>query len=153
RSFSTTTTASAIARPEGSITRAALNAFVAAAAFEATRVMMTRWTNDLMSVCVLRISRSRFLDLSGNGARQRLGRAHAGEGAKTQNPALKGAIDADVQRHAHGSIVRRVELLRRVPLARADVVGDCRTELDLDMLWRSRVDAERIRERRVRQFL
>ena len=39
------------------------------------------------------------------------------------------------------------KLLRRVPLAGADVIGDGGLELDLHMLGRSRVHAKRVRER------
>src|SRR2546425_724573 len=100
-------------------------------------------------VCILC---SRFLNLFRDLARERLRRDDAREGTKAENPASERAIEADVQRHQHGAARPVVQLLRLVPLARRHVLGDRRLELDLDALRRSGVDAQRVRERLVRQF-
>ena len=66
---------------------------------------------------------------------------------------MERAIEADVERQRHAARRGFAQLLRRMPLARAHVVGDRRLELDLDALRRPGVHAERMRKRRVGQLL
>ena len=86
-------------------------------------------------------------------------RARAPRGATTRanGPKLRIQLCSARSRQTSSDIVsaarwRVAQLLRRMPLARAHVVGDRRLELDLDVLGRSGMDAERVGKRGVRQF-
>src|SRR4029077_5611807 len=79
-----------------------------------------------LPVDMVGILRSSLFELNGNLFRQLLRRDDAREGTEAQNPALKRAIEADVEGHAEAAGLRITNLLRRMPLARADVVGDRR---------------------------
>ena len=49
------------------------------------------------------VLRSRFLDLTGDFARQAFGRDDAGERTEAENPPVQRTVDADVERHAHAA--------------------------------------------------
>ena len=77
------------------------------------------------------VLRPGFLDLLRDLAGQALRGDDARERAEAENPPVQRAVDADVERHAHATGRQFRHALRRVPLARADVVGDRRLEVDL----------------------
>src|SRR5262245_63719884 len=116
--------------PFGSTTLPALIAFVAANAGAA------RSTNSQIRNSVLRISRSGFFELCRDVAHERVGGDHACERTEAENPTLERAIQADVERQAQPARAVLVDLLRRMPLAAAHVVGDRRLKLDFHVFGR-----------------
>src|SRR5581483_9225877 len=139
RSFSTTITAPGMARPLASTTRPVRMAFVAAVAGDAAQ-MAARAAAAIEAFSSVLIQGSRVIELFGDCVGQMVRRLDAGERAEAQYPALQRAIDADIQRHRQrAGMLVSPPLLRRVPFARGDVVGDRRLEFDFDVLRRSRV--------------
>ena len=96
---------------------------------------------------------SGFLDLVGDVAREPRRGQDAREPAEAEDPTDEGAIEAHVERHHDAAARRLAQTLRSMPLASLHIVGDCRLELDFHALGRSRMHAEGMRERFVRQIL
>src|SRR5262245_20358632 len=131
RSLSTMMYAFATTLPFGSTTLPALIAFVAA------NVGAPRSTSSQARTAVLRIPRPRFFELCRDIAHERVGGDHACERAEAENPALERAIQADVERQAQPAGAVLANLLRRMPLAAAHVVGDRRLKLDFHVFGRA----------------
>src|SRR5438034_3674665 len=94
-----------------------------------------------------------FFDLTGDFPRQSLRRDDTRKRTEAQNPTVECPVEADIEGHQHAAARLVAQPLRLVPFAGVNIVGHGRLKLDLHALGRSRVDAERMRERFVRQLL
>ena len=99
------------------------------------------------------VLRARFLELV---AMVRMSRS--GETTRANGPKLRIQLSSARSRQTSSVIAtpplsRLAQLLRRMPRARAHVVGRRRLKFDLDALRRARVHAQRVRKRLVRQLL
>src|SRR5689334_9783039 len=84
------------------------------------------------------ISLTRSLDFLEDLLRHGRRRHDARRTAKSQNPRTKGPVVAHAQPYEDRAVLANLDLLRPMPLAGRDVVGDLRVEFDFNELRPSR---------------